>query len=87
MKLRDVPPQLAQALPGYAKDQYFIVDNQFVVVEKQTRRIVAILPTPTVKESRDERHRTAHPRESETLWGETPAGKCGQETESPPNSL
>jgi Protein of unknown function (DUF1236) len=51
VKLADFPPQLAQAMPDYAKDQYFIVNNQFVVVERQTRRIVAIVPTHTTKES------------------------------------
>jgi Protein of unknown function (DUF1236) len=45
VKLADFPPQLAQAMPDYAKDQYFVVNNQFVVVERQTRRIVAIVPT------------------------------------------
>jgi hypothetical protein len=45
VKLADMPQQLAQAVPDFAKDQYFIVNNQFVVVERQTRRIVAIVPT------------------------------------------
>jgi hypothetical protein len=43
-KLADMPPQLAKAIPGYASDQFVIVNNQFVVVERQTRRIVAIVP-------------------------------------------
>jgi hypothetical protein len=51
VKLADFPPQLAQAMPDYAKDQYFIVNNQFVVVERQTRRIVAIVPFQNTKES------------------------------------
>jgi hypothetical protein len=51
VKLADFPPQLAQSLPQYAKDQYFIVNNQFVVVERQTRRIVAIVPAQGTKES------------------------------------
>jgi len=51
VKLADFPPQLAQEMPDYAKDQYFIVNNQFVVVERATRRIVAIVPTQNSKES------------------------------------
>jgi hypothetical protein len=51
VKLADFPRQLAQAMPDYAKDQYVVVNNQFVVVERQTRRIVAIVPTQTTKES------------------------------------
>lgn len=51
VKLADFPPQLAQAMPDYAKDQYFIVNNQFVVVEKQTRRIVVIVTVKNTKES------------------------------------
>jgi hypothetical protein len=51
VKLADFPPQLAQAMSQYAKDQYFIVNNQFVVVERQTRRIVAIVPAQNTKES------------------------------------
>ncbi len=50
-KLNDIPQQLAQALPTYAGDQYLIANNQFVVVEKQTRRIVAIVPVPNAKGS------------------------------------
>jgi hypothetical protein len=50
VKLADFPPQLAQAMPDYAKDQHFIVNNQFVV-ESHTRRLVAIVPTHTTKES------------------------------------
>jgi hypothetical protein len=42
--LRDWPKQLADALPDYRNDQYVLVGNQVVVVEQQTRRIVAIIP-------------------------------------------
>ena len=50
-KLNDMPQQLAQAMPSYAGDQYLVVNNQFVVVEKQTRRIVAIVPVSNAKGS------------------------------------
>jgi hypothetical protein len=45
-KLHAVPPQLGQALPSFKDDQYVIVGNQFIIVEKNTRRIVAIVPAP-----------------------------------------
>ena len=45
-RLQDIPPQLGQHLPSFKNDQYLIVGNQFVIVEKQTRRIVAIVPVP-----------------------------------------
>ena len=44
VQLRDVPISLADALSAYSGDQYFMVPNQFVIVGKQTRRIVAIIP-------------------------------------------
>jgi hypothetical protein len=55
-KLADLPPQLAQAMPNYKNDQFFVVNNQFVLVEGQTRRIVAIMPTANAKESSNEQH-------------------------------
>jgi hypothetical protein len=44
--LRDMPPQLAKSLPSFKDDQYLVVGSQFIVVEKKTRRIVAIVPVP-----------------------------------------
>ena len=41
---RDMPAQLARSLPDFQNDQYVVVGNRFVIVEKQTRRIVAIVP-------------------------------------------
>jgi cytoskeletal protein RodZ len=46
VELRDLPIQLADALSGYMADQYLLLPKQFVIVEKQTRRIVAIVPIP-----------------------------------------
>jgi hypothetical protein len=43
-QLRDIPPQLAKSLPNFKNDQYLVVGDQFIIVEKQTRRIVAIVP-------------------------------------------
>jgi hypothetical protein len=56
VKLADMPPQLAQPMPSYKNDQFFLVKNQFVVVEGPTRRIVAIVPTGNAKESSNEQH-------------------------------
>lgn len=47
VQLRDLPSQLADALSGYKADQYLILPKQFVIVEKQTRRIVALIPLST----------------------------------------
>jgi uncharacterized protein DUF1236 len=50
-KLNDMPQQLAHAMPAYADDQYLLVNDQFVLVERQTRRIVAIVPVSSAKGS------------------------------------
>lgn|SRR5215831_1019623 len=42
--LNDIPTSLTDTLSAYNGDQYFLVANQFVVVERATRRIVAIIP-------------------------------------------
>lgn len=43
-ELHNIPPQLAKSLPSFKDDQYLVVGSQFIVVEKKTRRIVAIVP-------------------------------------------
>lgn len=45
-QLRDIPAPLGQHLQSFNGDQYMIVGNQFIIVEKNTRRIVAIVPAP-----------------------------------------
>jgi hypothetical protein len=45
-QLRDIPAPLGQRLKSFGGDQYIIVGNQFIIVEKNTRRIVAIVPVP-----------------------------------------
>lgn len=45
-QLHDIPPNLGQSLHSFQGDQYIMVGNQFIVVEKRTRRIVAIVPVP-----------------------------------------
>lgn len=44
--LHAIPPQLGRALSSFQNDQYIVVGNQFLIVEKDTRRIVAIVPVP-----------------------------------------
>jgi hypothetical protein len=44
--LHAIPPQLGQSLSSFKNDQYILVGNQFLIVEKDTRRIVAIVPVP-----------------------------------------
>ncbi len=46
IQLRDMPISLADALSAYLGDQYLLVSKQFVIVAKETRRIVAIIPVP-----------------------------------------
>jgi hypothetical protein len=45
-QLRDIPDQLGKSLPSFKDDQYVLVGGQFIIVEKKTRRIVAIVPVP-----------------------------------------
>ena len=42
--LHAIPPQLGRSLSSFENDQYILVGNQFLIVEKDTRRIVAIVP-------------------------------------------
>lgn len=44
IELHDLPSDLGQALANYTDHQYLVSDNRFVLVEKSTRRIVAIVP-------------------------------------------
>lgn len=47
VSLTDMPTALTDKLAAYGGDQYFLVQNQLVIVEKTTRRIVAIVPVQT----------------------------------------
>lgn len=42
--LKDMPDELAQALPDFQGEQYAHIGDQLVLVEKASRRIVAIIP-------------------------------------------
>jgi hypothetical protein len=41
---RDLPPKVAKAVPAKHRLQYVLVRDQLVLLDKQTRRIVAIVP-------------------------------------------
>ena len=45
IELMDLPTSVADKLTGYNGDQCFVTPNQLVIVERDTRRIVAIMPT------------------------------------------
>ncbi|MDC7788910.1 DUF1236 domain-containing protein [Rhodoplanes sp. TEM] len=45
VELQDVTPELAAAFPAHAGKQYLLMPGRLVVVEPETRRVVAILPT------------------------------------------
>jgi cytoskeletal protein RodZ len=42
--LSPMPPEITQAVPRFQGDQFTVVGRSFVVVEQQSRRIVAIVP-------------------------------------------
>ncbi|MDQ2081096.1 DUF1236 domain-containing protein [Xanthobacteraceae bacterium Astr-EGSB] len=42
--LSDWPEELVAALPAYRGEQFFVADGRAVIVEKDTRRIIAIIP-------------------------------------------
>jgi len=44
--LHPIPPQLGRSLSSFQNDQYIMVGDQFIIVERDTRRIVAIVPVP-----------------------------------------
>jgi len=44
--LHDIPSALGKQLHSFNGDQYMIIGSQFIIVEKSTRRIVAIVPVP-----------------------------------------
>jgi cytoskeletal protein RodZ len=47
VSLDNIPAELATKLSAHSDAQYLIVANQFVIVEKPTRRIIAIIPAAT----------------------------------------
>jgi hypothetical protein len=44
VQLQDLPTELADVLGGYNGDQYLLVRDQMVIVDRGSRRIVALIP-------------------------------------------
>jgi hypothetical protein len=43
-QLKDLPATLADMLNGYNGDQYILIRDQMIIVDHQSRRIVAVIP-------------------------------------------
>jgi Protein of unknown function (DUF1236) len=44
VELQNLSPEIADALGGYSGDQYLLVRDQLVIVDRSSRRIVALIP-------------------------------------------
>jgi hypothetical protein len=44
VQLKDIPPEITQAMNGFWGDQYLLVQDELVIVDQHTRRVVAIVP-------------------------------------------
>lgn len=44
VKLDDLPTDIADSLNGYNGDQYLVVRDQLVIIDHQSRRVVALIP-------------------------------------------
>jgi hypothetical protein len=44
VQLKDLPPEVTQAMNGFQGDQYLLVQDQMVIVDRESRRVVAIVP-------------------------------------------
>jgi hypothetical protein len=42
--LADLPAEASQVLSGYSGDEYTLVQDKLVIVDKKSRRVVAIIP-------------------------------------------
>jgi hypothetical protein len=42
--LKDIPPEITQVMNGYQGDQYLLVQDEMVIVDQHSRRVVAIVP-------------------------------------------
>jgi hypothetical protein len=47
VQLKDIPPEITQVMNGYWGDQYLLVQNEMVIVDQHSRRVVAIVPSVT----------------------------------------
>ena len=44
VKLKDIPPEITEIMKGYWGDQYVLVQDELVIVDQHSRRVVAIVP-------------------------------------------
>jgi len=42
--LKDIPPEITQVMNGFNGDQYVLVQDEMVIVDHDSRRVVAIVP-------------------------------------------
>lgn len=45
--LKHRPPEIAQVMNGYQGDQYLLVQDEMVIVDHASHRVVAIVPAVT----------------------------------------
>lgn len=43
--LKDIPAEITQVMSGFWGDQYLLVQNEMVIVDQHSRRVVAIVPS------------------------------------------
>jgi len=43
-RLQDIPPEITQLMNGYWGDQYLLAGDTMIIVDHQSRRVVAIVP-------------------------------------------
>jgi len=44
VELKDIPPEITAVMNGYWGDQYVLVQDELVIVDQHSRRVVAIVP-------------------------------------------
>jgi hypothetical protein len=47
VELKDIPAEITQVMNGYWGDQYVLVQDELVIVDQHSRRVVAIVPAVT----------------------------------------
>jgi Spy/CpxP family protein refolding chaperone len=45
VELKDIPPEITHAMNGYWGDEYLLVEDEMVIVDQHSRRVVAIIPS------------------------------------------
>jgi hypothetical protein len=44
VQFKDIPDEIAQVLNGFKGDQYLLEQDEMVIVDHESRRVVAIVP-------------------------------------------